>query len=72
MEKECWLFTLLTPTAGYINCWYEWFPSKQDLIKACKHYGGDGNYAIFNIAKLTEEQYNKLTKDSNDVLVWRP
>ena len=65
MEKEYWLFTLFTEKAGYINCWYTWFPSKQDLIKACKHYGDDGNYAIFNITKLTEEQYNKLT-DEND------
>jgi hypothetical protein len=57
----------LTPTAGYINCWYEWFPSKQDLINACNEFGAkDGNYAIFNVTKFTEEQYNKLTKDSNE------
>jgi hypothetical protein len=67
MEKECWLFTLWTPIAGYINCWYEWFPSKQELINVCRKFGDkEGLYAIINVTKLTEEQYNKLTKDSNE------
>ena len=67
MEKEYWLFTLWTPIAGYINCWFEWFPSKRDLIKACDEFGAkDGKYAIFNVTKFTEEQYNKLTKDGNE------
>lgn len=66
MEKGFWLFTLLTTKAGYINCWFSWFPSKSDLIKACRDYGDEGNYAIINVTKFTEEQYNKLTKDSNE------
>lgn len=66
MEKEFWLFTLYTSQAGYINCWYEYFPTKQDLLKACKECGDKtGTYAIINITKFTEEQYNKLTKDEN-------
>ena len=63
MKNEYWLFTLLTEKAGYINCWYKWFPSKHDLIKACNDFGDDGNYAIVNITNLTEEQFNKLTID---------
>ena len=64
MEKEYWLFTLLTSQAGYINCWYEWFPTKQDLLKACKDFGDKTDkYAIINVTKFTKEQYNKLTKD---------
>ena len=64
MEKECWLFTLYTSQAGYINCWYKYFPTKQDLLKACKDCGDKtGTYAIINVTKFTEEQYNKLIKD---------
>ena len=63
MKNEYWLFTLYSPQAGYINCWYEHFPTKQDLIKACKDCGDKtGSYAIINVTELTEEQYNKLTK----------
>ena len=64
MEREYWLFTLYTQQAGYINCWYNFFPTKQDLLKAGKDCGDKtGSYAIINVTKLTEEQYNKLTKD---------
>lgn len=67
MEKEYWLFTLLTTESGYINCWFEGFPSKRNLVNVCRNYGSnDDKYAIINITKLTEEQYNKLTKDSNE------
>jgi hypothetical protein len=67
MEKEYWLFTLLTTKSGYINCWFEGFPSKRNLVNACRNYGSnDDMYAIINITKLTEEQYNKLTKDNNE------
>jgi hypothetical protein len=63
MEKEYWLFTLLTGNnKQYINCWYEWFPSKQDLIKVCRNISNCEEYAIINVTKFTEEQYNKLMK----------
>ena len=68
MEKEYWLFTLLTGNnKQYINCWYDWFPSKQELIDVCNKCGDkSGRYAIINVTKFTEEQYNKLTKDGNE------
>lgn len=63
MEKEYWLFTLLTDSDGYVNCYFAWFPSKSDLQIACNKFGNSTTYAIINMAKLTEEQYNKLTKE---------
>lgn len=68
MEKEYWLFTLLTGhnSNNYITCWYDWFPSKQDLIKACRDCCDCEKYAIINVTKFTEEQYNKLTKDNDE------
>jgi hypothetical protein len=66
MEKEYWLFTLLTGNNQYINCWYDKFPSKQVLIKACQDCCDYKEYAIINVTKLTEKQFNKLTKDSNE------
>ena len=64
MEKEYWLFTLLTKRAGYVNCWFDHFPTKGDLLKSCRGFGDrDGVYAIINVTKFTEEQYNKLTKN---------
>lgn len=62
MEKVFWLFTLLTGDNQYINCWFDKFPAKSDLIKACRDFGADKNYAIINVTKFTEEQFNKLTK----------
>jgi len=66
MEKEYWLFTLLTGNNQYINCWFDDFPYKQDLIKACRNCSDYEEYAIINVTKFTEEQYNKLTKDGNE------
>lgn len=68
MEKEYWLFTLLTGNNSnqYINCWFDWFPSKHDLIKVCRDCSDCEGYAIINVTKFTEEQYNKLVKDSNE------
>lgn len=63
MEKEYWLFTLLTGEAQYANCYFAWFPSKRDLQIACSKLGNSTSYAIINMTKLTEEQYNKLTKE---------
>ena len=62
MEKEYWLFTLLTGDAQYVNCYFAWFPSKRDLQIASSKFGS-ATYAIINMTKLTEEQYNKLTKE---------
>ena len=68
MDKEYWLFTLLTGhnSGQYINCWFDGCPSKRDLIKACRDYCDCEEYAIINVTKFTEEQYNKLTKGSNE------
>lgn len=63
MEKEYWLFTLLTGDAQYVNCYFAWFPSKQDLKVACNKMGNSATYAIINMTKLSEEQFNKLTKE---------
>lgn len=65
MEKEYWLFTLLTGGTQYVNCYFAWFPSKSDLQIACNKFGNSATYAIINMAKLTEEQFNKLTKEED-------
>jgi len=63
MEKEFWLFTLLTKRVGYINCWFNHFPTKSDLLKRCSDCGDkDGAFAIINVTKFTELQYRILTE----------
>lgn len=49
MEKEYWLFTLLTGDAQYVNCYFAWFPSKRDLQIACSKMGNSTTYAIINV-----------------------
>jgi len=63
-EKEFWLVTTLTGgNNGYVNNYIDHFPLKKDLEESSLKYGGDGLYAIIYMKQLTEEQYNKLTKD---------
>lgn len=59
-KKEYWMFTIITNHNTYVNCYFESFPTKNDLKKACHDYNGY-SYAIISMTKLTEEQYNKLT-----------
>lgn len=63
-EKEFWLVTTLTGgNNAYINNFLDHFPLKKELEEQSKKFGGDGLYAIIYMRELTEEQYNKLTKD---------
>ena len=56
--KEYWLFTIRFENV-ILDCFFDGFPSKRDLKKASK-----GNeYAIIHTRQLTEEQFNKLTKE---------
>lgn len=56
--KEYWLFTIRFGNT-ITNCFFDAFPSKKDLKKI-----SEGSvYAIIHTMQLTEEQFNKLTKE---------
>ena len=56
--KEYWLFVLVYDDGKYLNVFMDSFPTKQYLLELC-----DGeDFAIVHTMRLTEEQYNKLTK----------
>jgi len=59
-KKEYWLFTIITNYNKYVNCFFESFPTKDELMDVC-HDKNSTSYAIINVTKLTEEQYVKLT-----------
>ena len=56
--KEYWLFIIRFENE-FLNCFFDWFPSKRDLKKASK----GKEYVIIHTMQLTKEQFNKLTKE---------
>lgn len=66
MEKEYWMFVLLYEDGAslrYQNCFFGFFPSKDDLTEACK----GGAYTILCMEKLTKIQYERLTGEEDKV-----
>lgn len=61
-KKDYWMFTIITNYNVYVNCYFDEFPTKETLMDVC-HDKNSMSYAIINFTKLTEEQYNRLTKD---------
>lgn len=60
-EKEYWMFTLINEYKSVKNLWFEGFPTKSVFDEA-RNKDFCGRYVILNMVKLTEEQYEKLTK----------
>jgi hypothetical protein len=60
-KKEYWLFTIITNYNKYVNCYFDDFPTRDALMGVCRDNNA-WSYTIINITKLTEEQYDKLTK----------
>ena len=56
--EEYWLFTIMSSEGSLSNCFFNYFPSKSDLIRSA----GTGKYGIINVTRLTKEQYKKLTE----------
>lgn len=58
-KQEYWLFVLMTNYKSLLNCYFEHFPTEQELMALCREKNGS-QYVIVSMTKLTKEQYMKL------------